>query len=102
MKRKLDRSEDIDSYISLDELLNLIKEIQSKDSSADDFGLSSNDYSMNLVWQSLETDKEYQTRIKLEAKETEAKLKRKLAREEKERKMLEKLKEKYEKIRNAQ
>lgn len=96
MKRKLDRSEDIDSYISLDELLRLIKEIQSKDSSADDFGLSSNDYSMDLVWQSLETDKEYQTRIKLEAKENEAKIKRKLAKEEKERKMLEKLKEKYE------
>lgn len=96
MKRKLDRSEDIDSYISLDELLRLIKEIQSKDSSADDFGLSSNEYSMNLVWQSLETDKEHQARIKLEAKENEAKLKRKLAKEEKERKMLEKLKEKYE------
>ena len=98
MKQKLDRSEDIDSYISLDELLRLIKEIQLKDSSAVDFGLSSNDYTMNLVWQSLETDKEYQTRTKLEAKDNEAKLKRKFAKEEKERKMLAKLKEKYETI----
>lgn len=98
MRRKLTRSENICSYISLDELLNLVKEIQLKDSSADDFGISSNDYSMDLVWESLETDKEYETRIKLEAKENEAKLKRKLAKEEKERKMLAKLKEKYETI----
>jgi uncharacterized protein (DUF736 family) len=98
MKLKLDKAECIDSYISLEELLKLVDAVKLEDSSADNFGISSNDYSMDLVWQSLETDKEYELRIKLEAKEKEAKLKRKLAKEEKERKMLAKLKEKYETI----
>jgi hypothetical protein len=89
------RSVDIDSYIDIEDLLDKIEEIKKVYDSPKDFGISQNDYEMEITFESLETDREYESRLKREEREKIAEEKRKKDIEKKERAQLERLKKKY-------
>lgn len=94
-KQYILRSESLGDSISLETLQDIVERVKKLYDSPRDFVVCYDYHNVELIFESLETDKEYQARTKREQTEQRASEKRKLELEKKERKLLEKLQKKY-------